>query len=483
MGRLLGLVCGASFWLAGDVAVAQGYCRGELVARIDAIANLPALTQAHLGILVEHQDPIPTERQAILEHNTEKWFVPASTLKLLTTAAALHSLGPDFQIQTSVYAPQSEGPTHLTNLYVMGRGDPTFTDIQLKDLAQQIAQGNIHHIDHLWGYDGYFPGRAVHPNWEWEDVLAGYGASANGLILNENALGVTLHPTEVGQPLRVEWHNPTQADSWQIQNTSRTVAVGEPLTADVGRDWSQPILHVFGNLTIDAGPDPFALAITQPGTHFIQQFETSLTQAGITVGAASLTPTWPPDHSLSEIATIKSPPLSEWLPTINQNSNNLYAEALLKSLGQATGNQADVTQAGISAVKEILHGLGIASDSYQMVDGSGLSRHNLVTPRTLVDTLQAMANGPHGDLYRRSLAVAGEAGNLSYRFRDTPVQGRLQGKTGYVSNNESLAGYLQPLGHPPVVFSIFLNNANLSATEMREIVDEIILDISQLRNC
>ncbi|MEM9977846.1 MAG: D-alanyl-D-alanine carboxypeptidase/D-alanyl-D-alanine-endopeptidase [Cyanobacteria bacterium P01_D01_bin.2] len=479
---LIGAVWGVGLWTAGGQAIAQGYCRADLAEQIDAIEAHPNLTQAHLGIRVERQGPTVADRQVVLERNSSRWFVPASTLKLLTTAAALQHLGPEFQVQTSVYTTQQPGQT---TLYVIGRGDPTFTSAHLDELAQQIAQQGIGHIDQLWGYDGYFAGRAVHPNWEWEDVLAGYGASANGLILNRNALGVTLHPTELGQPLRVEWADPTQASRWQINNESHTVPAGEPLTADLGRDWSLPILHVFGDLSIDAGPDRFAIAITQPGNHFIDQFQYRLTQAGVTVDEAGLISDWP-TSVLSEVATITSPPLIEWLPTINQSSNNLFAEALLKSLGQAAANRAgvtDVTEAGTNAVKEILSEFGIEPSSYQMVDGSGLSRHNLVTPETLVDTLQAMAHSPHGSIYRRSLAVAGEAGSLRSRFRNTPVQGQLQGKTGFVSNNESLAGYLQPPNSPPLVFSIFLNNADLSATGMRQIIDEIVLNIAQLNNC
>ncbi|MBX2864138.1 MAG: D-alanyl-D-alanine carboxypeptidase/D-alanyl-D-alanine-endopeptidase [Leptolyngbyaceae cyanobacterium MAG.088] len=476
---LLGMICGASLWMFLDqTAVAQEYCREDLGQRIDAIANRPELTQAHLGILVEQQGQTPAERQVILERNTDQWFVPASTLKLLTTAAALQRLGPDFQIETSVYITP---PGEQTNLYVIGRGDPTFTDTDLDNLVQQISQQGIQHIDQLWGYDGYFPGRAIHPNWEWEDVLAGYGASANGLILNENAIGVTLYPTEIGQPLRVEWQDTAQSH-WQINNTSRTVAMGEPITADIGRDWSQPLLHVFGNLPVDAGPDPFALAITQPGNHFIEQLATRLIQAGITVNQTNLTPHWP-RLDLVEIATVSSAPLSEWLSRINQDSNNLHAEALLKSLGLTTEDPDDATQAGTESVQEILNGLGVNADGYQMVDGSGLSRHNLVTPHTLVDTLQAMAYSPHRDLYNHSLATAGEGGGLNYRYRNMPLQVQLQAKTGYVSNNESLAGYLQPTEHPPLVFSIFLNNANLSATAMRQIIDEMILTIAQLSEC
>ncbi len=476
---LLSIAWGLNIWLSGEAAaVAQGYCRAEVAERVDAIASRPELIQAHLGLLLETQAAKATERQTILERNANQWFVPASTLKLLTTAAALQELGPDFQIPTSVYLYRENDQT---NLYVIGRGDPTFSDEQLSDLAQQIAQQGIQQIDQLWGYDSYFPGRTVHPNWEWEDVLAGYGASANGLIINENAIGVTLYPTEIGQPLRVEWQDSAQAH-WQINNTSRTVAAGEPITADVGRDWSQPILHVFGNLTVDAGPDPFALAITQPGNYFIEQFAARLTQAGITVNQTDLTTSWP-RLELSEIATIKSPPLSAWLAKINHDSNNLYAEVLLKSLGLTTGNPDDATQAGTKSVQSILSGLGVDANGYQMVDGSGLSRHNLVTPHTLVDTLQAMAYNPHSDLYRRSLATAAEGSGLNYRYRNAPSAIQIQAKTGFVSNNESLAGYLQPTDHPPLVFSIFLNNANLSATDMRQIIDEIILTIAQLSDC
>lgn len=476
---LLGIVFGTSLGISsGQAALAQGYCREDLAARVDAIATRRTLTQAHIGILVEQQGQTTAERQVIIERNTDKWFVPASTLKLLTTAAALQHLGPDFQIETSVYATQKDSKTQL---YVIGRGDPTFTDADLDNLVQQIVQQGIQHIDQLWGYDGYFPGRAVHPNWEWEDVLAGYGASANGLILNENALGVTLYPTDVGKPLRVEWPDPTQGQQWQINNTSRTVESGEPITADIGRDWSQPILHVFGNLTVDAGPDPFALAITQPGVHFIEQFKSGLNQAGITVRQAGLSPSWPSLARSEIVATVSSPPLSEWLSKINQDSNNLYAEALLKSIGRTLDNPDDTTQAGTELVQQILSELGVATNSYQMVDGSGLSRHNLVTPHTLTDTLQAMADNIHSDLYRQSLATAGDS--LNYRYRHAPVPIELQAKTGYVSNNESLAGYLQPSNHPPLVFSIFLNNADLSATEMRTVIDEIVVSLAQLKDC
>ena len=469
--QVLGGLLGLSLTGLGEAVWA--YCPAELPERIEAIVERADIGPARLGIVVEAEPG-----QALYRRDADKLFLPASVMKLLTTAAALERLGPDFSVRTSVYAQATENGHRL---YVVGRGDPTFDSQRLAALAQQVAAGGITRGTLLAGYDGYFPGRLVHPNWEWEDVLAGYGASANGLILNENALRLTLYPTQVGQPLRVEWQDPSQARFWRVENTSRTVAVGQPSTADIGRDWGQPILQVFGTLAADYGADRFAIAITQPGQHFMQQFRQQLQQVGVNSVSPQLVSGLPSD--LSEIAAVQSPPLSQWLPVVNQRSQNLYAEALLKALGQtAAAPVEDATVQGTAVVQAVLKNLGIES-AYQMADGSGLSRHNLVTPQTLVDVLQAMARHPHGDIYRRSLAVAGQQGTLRRRFLDTLAQGRLQGKTGYLSNNRSLAGYLQPAGHPPVVFSILINNSPASARATRQLIDAVVLELAQLHAC
>ena len=488
--QVLGTHCCLLLGIQGGTAWAQSVCPAELSAEINEIATRPELSRGRLGIRVETQGETAAERTVLVSRESDQFFIPASSIKLLTTAAALEQLGPDFQVSTSVYgllSLQSTNQNITPDLLVVGQGDPTFGEAQLTDLSRQLANQGITQVHQLWGFDRYFPGRAYHPNWEWEDVQAGYGAPVNSLILNENALDLTLHPTTVGQPLRVEWADPTQVDRWQVENFSQTVAAGEPSYADVGQDrLGQLILQVFGVLSADYGPDPFAISISRPGEYFLQQFTQALNNQNITVNRASLTPRSRPVLG-PELATVTSPPLSEWLPTINGNSNNLYAEALLKALGMANGAGENVTDdatvVGTQVVKETLSKLGIDPDSYEIVDGSGLSRHNLATPKTFVDVLQMMAYHPQGELYRDSLAVAGEAANLRWRFQDTVVEGQLQGKTGYVSNNESLSGYLNPPNHPPVVFSIMMSNVNQSARVMRAIVDEIVLEIAKLQEC
>ncbi len=115
-----------------------------------------------------------------------------------------------------------------------------------------------------------------------------------------------------------------------------------------------------------------------------------------------------------------------------------------------------------------------------MVDGSGLARKNLMTPNAMVTTLQAMARSPFASSYRQSLAIAATSGTLRNRFGDTPVAGQLWGKSGAISRNFALAGYLEPPDYEPLAFSIFINNIDARGSVARQLIDVIVLTIAQL---
>ncbi|NEQ53098.1 MAG: D-alanyl-D-alanine carboxypeptidase/D-alanyl-D-alanine-endopeptidase, partial [Leptolyngbya sp. SIO3F4] len=403
--------------------------------------------------------------------DADRYFVPASNIKLLTTAAALSSLGPNFTIRTSVYGQTNNG---LTTLQVVGRGDPTFRDEQLNDLANQLKTRGISTVSNLLGNDTHFAGSIVNPNWEWEDVQAGYGAPANSLIINANELGLTLYPQAVGQPLRIEWDDPSLNSQWQIENFSRSVSAGQPEYVDIGRDLSRPILRVYGQLISGAAPDTASVAVPNPANYFINRFRQSLNRQGITVTQSGLTTVTP---NSSELAAVTSPPLAQWMIRTNRNSKNIYAEAMLKSL--AGRNAKDATVAGITAVETILERIGVNPELYEIVDGSGLSRHNLATPQTFVDTLQTMARSPHATIYRNSLAVAGSSGTLRNRLGGI----RFAGKTGAVSHNASLSGYLEPTHHSPLVLSIIINNLDQRGAILRRTIDDVVKVAAQLKEC
>lgn len=442
---------------------ATAYCRANLTQQLNTLTQQPSLEKARLGILIETQSG-----QTIYSYDADRYFIPASNVKLLTTAAALSSLGPNFTIRTSVYG-QPEGP-----LQVVGRGDPTFSDDELTNLANQLKNQGVTTIPSLLGNDSYFNGPTVNPNWEWEDVQAGYGAPANSLILNANELGLTLYPQAVGQPLRVEWDDPSLQRQWQIENFSQSVTAGQPEYIDIGRDLSRPILRVYGQLIAGAAPDTASVAVPNPADYFIDRFRQTLNRQGITVSQSGLTAAAPSDP---ELAGVTSPPLAQWMVRTNRNSKNIYAEAMLKSL--AGRNADDATAAGITAVETILERIGVDPSLYEIVDGSGLSRHNLATPEAFVDTLQAMVRSPHAATYRNSLAVAGASGTLRNRLGGV----RFAGKTGAVSHNASLSGYLEPANHPPLVLSIMLNNLDQRGAVLRRTIDDIVNAAAQLDDC
>jgi D-alanyl-D-alanine carboxypeptidase/D-alanyl-D-alanine-endopeptidase (penicillin-binding protein 4) len=355
------------------------------------------------------------------------------------------------------------------------------TDAQLATLAQQLKSRGVTQVDRLIADDGYFQGEPVHPNWEWEDVQAGYGAPVSSLILNQNAINLTLAPQNPGQPLRVIWENPAEAAGWRIENRSRTVGPDEEEFVDVGRDLSKPVLSVSGQLHAGSEPEPVAVAITNPAENFLQHFRQALEAEGIAVAQTSVARNSPIAVE-AELAAVESPPLSELLEETNQESNNLYAEILLRSLaaGSASG---ETLAAGLKVLTATLTRLGVNPETYVPEDGSGLSRQNLVSPEALVQTLRAMASSPRANIYRASLPVAGVSGSLKNRFRDTAAQGIVLAKTGTVGGVSALSGYVTPPNYQPLVFSIVVNQSNLPPRTQRQAIDDIVLLLARLRNC
>jgi PBP4 family serine-type D-alanyl-D-alanine carboxypeptidase len=310
----------------GAIALpAAALCPGQLGTAIDLVIARPEMARARLGIQVSTLDG-----ERVYGRDSDRFFVPASTLKLLTTAAVLTQLGPDAQIRTSVYG--ETAVNGLTTLRVVGRGDPSFSTDDITALGDQLQAQGIQQVSQLIGDESAFPGSATNPNWEWEDVQAGYGAPVNALILNENEIGLTLTPQAVGQPLQVVWDNPALAATWLVANQSRTVAAGSPEFISVGRDLGQPVLRVAGQLVAGSQPASTAIAVFNPGEAFVMALRDDLQARGIAVGALTVTQR-PSQSTAPELAAVVSPRLADLLIPTNQQSNNLYAEALLKQLG------------------------------------------------------------------------------------------------------------------------------------------------------
>ncbi|MDZ8185012.1 MAG: D-alanyl-D-alanine carboxypeptidase/D-alanyl-D-alanine-endopeptidase [Nostoc sp. ChiSLP02] len=447
-------------------------CSNQLGTAVDAVINRPLFSRMRWGILVE---PLSVGL-ALYNRDANKYFIPASNIKLLTTAAALQQLGANFRIRTSIYQ-NSNGV-----LRVVGRGDPSLSDIQLQALAQQLKNKGITEIPELIADDSYIQGDIVNPTWQWEDVQSDYGAPVSSFITNQNIFSLKFVPQAVGQSLQIVWNDANEARQWRTINQSATVTENQPIYIDVSRELSGTTLRVKGQLTANSEPYLLDLPVVDPSYYFLRRFRSALATEQISLGKAVVLAG---GINQQEIAFVESPPLSELLAETNGNSNNLYAEALLRALAGDKPKLKNQTSAniGLEIVKASLTQLGVDPADYILIDGSGLSRRDLVTPQAFVQTLRGMAKTPTGSIYRASLAVAGKSGTLKERLQNTPAEGIVQAKTGTLTGVVSLSGYVNAPQYKPLVFSIIVNQSEQPATVVRQAIDEIVVLLAQLRRC
>lgn len=457
-----------------------GICAANLGKAIEAIANRPQYQRGRLGILIETL----SSKQVLYSRDRDRYFIPASNTKILTTAAALLKFGSQYRIRTSVY---DNGNDIIS---IVGKGDPSLTNIQLNNLAKQLKNRGIKQINLLIGDDRYFTGSPVNSSWQWEDVQAGYGAPINSLIYNQNSIDLKLSPQGIGKPLKVDWIYPKTAPGWQIENNSITVATSEPEFVEVGREFNKPIIRVSGQLRVGSASEPVYVAVTEPGDRFLQEFQQILINAGIKVNKISLNPEILNSENFpqkqQELAAVESPNIAKLITETNQVSNNLYAESLLRIMGAEIGKNnknKDTASLGLQVIKDTLNRVGVNSNTYNQADGSGLSRLNAISPEALVQILRIMAFSPEANVWKDSLPVNGISGTLKNRLRNTSDRVIVRAKSGTISGVVALSGYIENPNYETLVFSMIINQSNLSSAMLRQPIDDIIVLLSRLRRC
>jgi serine-type D-Ala-D-Ala carboxypeptidase/endopeptidase (penicillin-binding protein 4) len=420
----------------------------ELSQKIDGIISSPAFNQARWGILVGTPD------QNVYSRNADQLFIPASNAKLLTTAAALKKLGPDYRRSTTIV---QAGPNHLR---LIGQGDPSFGDPQAQDLARQLKARGISRIPLLTLEDSAIGSPQINPNWEWGDLQAGFAPRINSLIFDQNAIEITVTPTSPGQPL--QWTS-GKTSPLTIDNQTRTVGLSDEEFTEGSIEGN--VLQIRGQLRLGGDPDTFSVAIPNPSEHFAQRLRQSFAASGIAIDKTTITTEKATDKT-TVLASVDSPRVSDLIKTANQNSTNLYAEILLRWL--AAGDLD-------SGLKALQTQLDLPRAHYHLVDGSGLSRQDLVTPQALVTLLRShLTTLP----YRNSLAQSAQLGTLKNRLPQL-APGQIQAKTGYITGALALSGYADRPGKPPLIFSILLNHSQQDFLVQRNAIDAVATAIAQ----
>lgn len=436
-------------------------CVSQLETEVDQVIERPEWSRSRWGILVRTLDGSET----IYNLEGDKYFLPASNLKLLTTAAALEELGSEFAIATPVYL-VGEAP-RLESLTIVGSGDPSLTSDRLRQLARELKRQGIDSIEELIVTDDYLKDSGINLTWEISDLYFYYAAGVNSLILDENSVTLTVIPQDLRGKPQLQWSDPNVFKQWRINNQVLAVANQEDTNINLNGLWGNSELIIEGEIPNDSQPLVYELAIPNPSNYFLDSFYRILLVEQIQVGKKTLTDI-PPENLTTAFTQLLSPPLEQLILKINHESNNLYAEAIAKILVQESGKTTE----------EILAALGVDPSNYRLADASGLSRHNLVAPEALVQTLTLIAQSPQGQVYRDSLPQPGE-GTLKHRLPNLD----LQAKTGYLTGVASLSGYLQPRDYEPLVFSIIINQSDQSGKSLQGAIDEIVLLLSHLHRC
>src|SRR5579864_3481203 len=510
--------------------VAEDKEKKRLAGDIAAIITQPPLDRAHWGI-----DVVDLETgKTLYAQNAEQLFLPASNTKLFTTAAALAIAGPEYRFRTTVEAEgRIDGRGRLLgDLAIIGRGDPNIsgrvlpyalktqrtpphTQI-LEEMADQVARSGLKMVDgDLIGDDTYYAFERYAEGWAWDDLQWIDGAPVSALTFNDNVIFVNVLPGEHPGDKAIITVEP-ETSYYELDNRVITSSVGVPKRVGIHRDPGSKKIVLWGSLPLgDAGmKEP--MSIQDPAEFVAELFRTMLERRGITIrgkararhgedaqffdqqiphpipsfptGAAAsqsanpsissaMRPQEAPDFNQGTsnkiLAEHFSAPLLDDVRVTNKVSENLHAELALRLAGKLRGYGGSF-EGGVAAVKQFLLQAGLKEDEFTFLDGSGLSRRDLVTPAATVQLLIYAARQPWGPAFEESLPVSGVDGSLADRFQNTPAAGLIHAKTGSLSHVNALSGYGQTQKGRRFVFSIFCNNHNLPSSKALAAIDAVV---------
>jgi D-alanyl-D-alanine carboxypeptidase/D-alanyl-D-alanine-endopeptidase (penicillin-binding protein 4) len=450
-------VCPAAVSAAGEpVSV-------SLSRDLDAVLERPILAPVFWGVEVRS---LKTGR-VLYARNASKAFRPASTLKLVTTAAALDAFGPEARLRTTVEtAGRLDGTGRiLGDVLLVGRGDPTlgggrYGDGQplrpFQEMADALLAAGVKRIEgRVVGHEGLFAGERRGNDWGWEDLVWSYGAEVSALSFNDNAVGLRLSPGEQPTDPAVLDLVPPSA-YYRVVSTATTGPPGAKTELQLIRDSGKNEIRLSGSIATGEAPWQGWAALEDPARFAATAFTEVLEARGIRVVGGTATSATPLPGGLRELAAHESPPMAELIRAVNKESRNLHAEVLLRLLGARLSGEGSVA-AGHIAIGEFLRRLRVKTEGWGLEDGSGLSRSNIVTPTGLVDLLVAMDRHPHASAFRDSLPVAGIDGTLKARMKGSPAEGRVLAKTGSLALVNSLAGYVTTSRGERLAFAALAN--------------------------
>ncbi len=455
-----------SFFFSFDLS-AQTFQKG-----FSEIENKEYLKHAHIGIYALY----PDSEEVILDINSEKTLIPASTQKLVTTAVALQKLGSDFKFNTKVYYSGEIKDSILHgNIVIKGGGDPTLGSERFNqqnfiyDWVSKIRAFGVKEVKGTIITDVTSHSNNPIHNWIWGDIANYYGATAYSINLFDNTQKLYFKTGNIGDTAKIMKAEPEV----NFVNYRSEVIAGN-ITSDEAYVYGSPFdgnRIVKGKLPQYRSEFLVKAALPSPNKVLEQLMKKQLEKAGISINEEVVV-----KGELNLIFVHESPPLKDIIYWTNQISMNLYAEAILLSLCLNSG-QAN-SDLGVKEVESFISSKGIYVEGMHLSDGSGLSRNNGITAKQMVQILQQIKTTKEFDDFYKSLPVSGESGTLRNFAKSIP--GKIHAKSGYINGVRCYSGYLTTNNGREVIFSIMINNYTCSNYQIKKDIEDLLIQLQKL---
>ena len=411
--------------------------------------------------------------KVIYSRNPDLLLNPASNTKILTTLAALSYLSPGFRFKTQFIGDAKIKDGRMQALTLKGFGDPSFTTDGLEDMVQKLKASGIRsvgevRVDESYFDNKYFPGR--------EEGFRQRLFDLNALTIDNSQIEVVVAPGEgIGERASVNLDPPLDEFSCdgEVLTRGRSPRVDVRLVSASSNGLG---IYVDGSIPYGSSPKTYRLSCEDPAQLAGTRLVDLLKRHGIEGPNDFHVAPAPPKGKV--LVEEQSTTLEELLPIINKKSDNFLAELLVKVLGAEYGGPPGSTEKGIKAILRELNAAGVDVAGIYLENGSGLSRNNRVTAKTLVSALQKAYDTPRlKNHFIESLSVLGVDGTLRRRFRHTDLAGRFFGKTGTLRGVSTLSGYAYPLsgsGEKTYIYSHLINGSGKGFLQQRQLMLQVL---------
>jgi D-alanyl-D-alanine carboxypeptidase/D-alanyl-D-alanine-endopeptidase (penicillin-binding protein 4) len=460
--------------------------RYKLSEVIDPILDQAKVSGVTAGVIVKELDG-KGEEAILYERDADRLLTPASNLKLLTSAAAITQLGEDYRFQTELYGSTTVPKNGILNgdLYVKGYGDPTLhtedplkvqEGIAVEEIVTWLKEQGVRRINgNLVLDDSYFDQQRLGLGWAWDDESYYYNPLIGALALNRGTVMVEYRPgSKEGDPVQLTLWPKTKYVT--LINEAKTVAPEAENTFAIERDRASNTIRVKGNLPLGSQEDYERVPVEEPALYFGTVLREKMAEQGITFNGNSKIALGNVPAGAVKWMSFQSETLKEIVGYLNKKSDNFYAEMIAKALGAVKSGEGS-TAAGVSVVLEMIKSMGGATN-FDMVDGSGLTRYNLISARHILTVLEGMTERQQFDAYYESLPIAGVDGTLKDRMKGTAAENNVHAKTGTLTGVSSLSGYVTTKSGKRLAFSIVLNGFTEEAKDLTDIQDQIAVALA-----